>query len=244
MAEALITGGLPGLDTHAEDVYRLTYATVRGAQRRALRPLPRRRQSARGGRRAPGRPGRRAAARRVAADRRAVPVDRRHARPGSAGSHELHYLLEDPWDGDGGLSDAFLAEVADRTGFAPRPAVRGAARGLLRAGRRRPGGRRSGSAPEFPAFDPAGAVDGDAPLLFTGEMIYPWMFDLDPALRPLREAAELLARARRVAAAVRPGPARGERGARRGGGLLRRPVRAGAAVAAHRGARSAGCAPG
>jgi hypothetical protein len=46
---------------------------------------------------------------------------------------------------------------------------------------------------EFPAFDPAGALDGDAPLLFTGEMIYPWMFEHDPVLQPLREAAELLA---------------------------------------------------
>ena len=30
-------------------------------------------------------------------------------------------------------------------------------------------------------------------MLFTGEMIYPWMFDTDPALRPLRETADLLA---------------------------------------------------
>lgn len=30
-------------------------------------------------------------------------------------------------------------------------------------------------------------------MLFTGEMIYPWMFDTDPALRPLKETAELLA---------------------------------------------------
>ena len=56
MAGALITGGLPGLGTHADDVYRLTYATV--AARNAahydrypgdvdLRPR---------GRRAPGRP--------------------------------------------------------------------------------------------------------------------------------------------------------------------------------------------
>ena len=34
---------------------------------------------------------------------------------------------------------------------------------------------------------------GTAPLLFTGEMIYPWMIDADPVLRPLREAADLLA---------------------------------------------------
>ena len=47
--------------------------------------------------------------------------------------------------------------------------------------------------PEFPAFDPAAALDGGAPLLFTGEMIYPWMIEADPVLRPLREVAGLLA---------------------------------------------------
>ena len=36
-------------------------------------------------------------------------------------------------------------------------------------------------------------MDGDIPLLFTGEMIYPWMFGTDPVLRPLRDAAEELA---------------------------------------------------
>jgi hypothetical protein len=46
---------------------------------------------------------------------------------------------------------------------------------------------------EFAEFDPAAAVDGDITLLFTGEMIYPWMFDTDPVLRPLRDAAEELA---------------------------------------------------
>jgi len=46
---------------------------------------------------------------------------------------------------------------------------------------------------EFPHFDAAKALAGDGPLLFTGETIHPWMFDCDPALRPLRETAELLA---------------------------------------------------
>jgi hypothetical protein len=42
---------------------------------------------------------------------------------------------------------------------------------------------------EFPEFA------ADAPeLLFTGEMIYPWMFETHAALRPLSEAAELLAK--------------------------------------------------
>ena len=51
------------------------------------------------------------------------------------------------------------------------------------AGRRRPGGRRSGSGPSSREFDAAAALDGDDPVLFTGEMIYPWMFETDPALR-------------------------------------------------------------
>ena len=42
---------------------------------------------------------------------------------------------------------------------------------------------------EFAEFDPAGS----APLYFTGEMIYPWMIDADPVLRPLRQAADILA---------------------------------------------------
>ncbi|MCC3269276.1 alpha/beta hydrolase [Arthrobacter gengyunqii] len=41
---------------------------------------------------------------------------------------------------------------------------------------------------EFPAFRP----DADEPL-YTGEMVYPWYFDEDPALVPLKETAELLA---------------------------------------------------
>src|SRR5262249_36865324 len=46
---------------------------------------------------------------------------------------------------------------------------------------------------EFPAFSAEAALEADAPLLFTGEMIYPWMFQADPLLRPLAEAAEILA---------------------------------------------------
>ena len=41
---------------------------------------------------------------------------------------------------------------------------------------------------EYPEFSPDALR-----LLFTGEMIYPWMFDADPALTPLRDAAHLLA---------------------------------------------------
>ena len=79
----------------------------------------------------------------------------------AAGSHELHYLLEDPFDSDGGdLSDAFLYQVAARTGFATRAAVRGAARGLLRAGRGATRWAAQRVRAEFPEFDARAALDG------------------------------------------------------------------------------------
>lgn len=42
---------------------------------------------------------------------------------------------------------------------------------------------------EFPDFE----ISPDQPVYFTGEMIYPWMFEEIGALQPLREAAEILA---------------------------------------------------
>jgi hypothetical protein len=42
---------------------------------------------------------------------------------------------------------------------------------------------------EYPEF----AWAADKPFYFTGEMIYPWMFEEDSGLRPLREVAEILA---------------------------------------------------
>jgi len=188
--DALIAGGLPGLGARAEDVYRHTYAAVAA------------RNAAHYGRY----PGDAGAARDVARhlarhdvrlpDGSPLTVERFQSIGGllgeAAGSDELHYLLEGPWDGDGGLSDAFLADVAGRAGFlrAPLYAVLHEACYAQGAATRWAAQRVRA---EFPAFDPAAAVDGDAPLLFTGEMVYPWMFGADPALAPLREAAELLA---------------------------------------------------
>jgi hypothetical protein len=190
MAEALLTGGLPGLHEHAEDVYRITYGMCADRCAAHYERYPGDIEAAQ------------TVAGHLAAhdvrlpDASRLTVERFQSiggmLGGSAGSHELHYLLEDPWDGDGGLADAFLSDIAARTGFAIAPlyavlheacyaqgtATRWAAQRVRE---------------EFPAFDPAAAVAGDAPLLFTGEMIYPWMIDLDPALLPLRDAAHLLA---------------------------------------------------
>ena len=190
MREALITGGLPGLDTSAEDVYRLTYATTAARNAAHYERYPSDAESAR------------AVAGHLAdrdvrlPDGSRLTVERFQSIGGllgtSAGTHELHYLLEDPWDGGGGLSDAFLADVADRTGFARAPLYAVLHEACYAQGTATRWAAQRVRA-EFPAFDPAAAVDGDGPLYFTGETIYPWMCDLDPALVPLREAAHLLA---------------------------------------------------
>ena len=109
----------------------------------------------------------------------------------STGSHTLHYLLEDPFAGDE-LSEEFLYQVQ------PLIAIHNPIYALLHEACYAQGKGATGWAAqrvraEFTGFDPAAALDGDAPLLFTGEMIYPWMVDGEPRLRSLRAAADLLA---------------------------------------------------
>jgi pimeloyl-ACP methyl ester carboxylesterase len=189
--EALITGGLPGLDARAEDVYRHTYPVVAARNAAHYERYPADAGAARD------------VARHLASHDVRLPggmrltVEAFQAIGGmlgtADGSHRLHFLLEDPWDGDGGLSDAFLAGVGERTGFASAPLYAVLHEACYAQGEATAWAAHRVRA-EFPEFDARAALDGDAPLFFTGEMIYPWMFGLDPALTPLREAAELLAR--------------------------------------------------
>ncbi|WP_307038190.1 alpha/beta fold hydrolase [Arthrobacter sp. B3I4] len=102
----------------------------------------------------------------------------------------LHHLLEDAFvstPGGDRLSDAFLEQVRGLVSRAANPlyallhesiygqdeATDWAALRVLQ---------------DYPEFRP----DAAAPLL-TGEMVYPWYFDQDPALQPLRTVAQLLA---------------------------------------------------
>ena len=187
--EAFITGGLPGLAATADDVYRATYPKCRA---RTLAHYDRY-------------PGDVERARRVARHLAGTPVLLPDGAPltveafqtlggmlgQGTGSDELHYLLEGAFDGDR-LGDAFLYDVYGHLTFATAPlyaalhepcyaqetATRWSAQ-RIRA--------------EFPGFDPGPALEGAQPLLFTGEMIYPWMFEQDPVLRPFADAAGLVA---------------------------------------------------
>jgi pimeloyl-ACP methyl ester carboxylesterase len=182
--EAFITGGLPGLTATADDVYRRTYRTVAARNAEHYERYPDDADRVRlvadylAGhqvRRPDGAP---------------LPVEALQSAGAmlgrSGGSHSLHYLLEDPFACDE-LSDAFLYAVMGELSLAGGPLY-----ALLHEACYAQGGATRWAAQriraEFAEFDP-----GTAPLYFTGEMIYPWMIDADPALRPLREAAGILA---------------------------------------------------
>ncbi|MEV0215990.1 hypothetical protein [Micromonospora sp. NPDC050695] len=115
------------------------------------------------------------------------------------GSHALHYLLEDaflPGMPDQQLSDTFLAEVQRQLSYAGRPLyalLQEATYGQRAVTPHATGWAAQRVRAEFPRFDVDRALAGDRPVLLTGEMIYPWMVDTDPALAPLGAVAELLA---------------------------------------------------
>jgi pimeloyl-ACP methyl ester carboxylesterase len=189
LSEAFITGGLPGLRATADDVYRLTYPLVAARSldhyERYPADVERAKQVAMRLADAP--------ARLPSGATLTVEAFQSLGRllGSSTGSHVLHYLLEEPFAA-GELSDDFLQQVQSHLSFAAGPIY-----GLLHEASYAQGDATRWSAQriraEFSEFDAAAALDGDEPLLFTGEMIYPWMFRADPVLAPLAETAELLA---------------------------------------------------
>jgi pimeloyl-ACP methyl ester carboxylesterase len=191
LREAFITGGLPGLRTMPDDYYRTTYPLVAARNVAHYERYPQDVETVR----------------RIARHLLDHDVRLPSGRPltvgwfqalgrllGAAnGSHTLHYLLEDAFNGGPELSDAFCYQVDGHLTFAAGPlyALLHEACFAQRGQATRWAAHRVRA--EFPEFDAAAALDGNEPVFFTGEMIYPWMVDTDPVLRPLRAAAELLA---------------------------------------------------
>jgi pimeloyl-ACP methyl ester carboxylesterase len=189
ISEAIITGGLPSLAASADDVYRRTYRAVAAKNlahyerypadveraKRVARTLSERPATLPGG-----------GLLTVEAFQslgRALGM--------STGSHKLHYLLEDPYAG-AELNDDFLHRVQAELSFSGGPLY-----ALLHEACYASGGATRWAAQrirsEFPEFSAQAALDGAQPLLFTGEMIYPWMLETDPVLAPLAEVGHLLA---------------------------------------------------
>ncbi|MFD7391998.1 alpha/beta fold hydrolase [Streptomyces sp. NPDC059852] len=194
LTAAVITGGLPSLDAHADDVYRAAYPRI---ERKVAAHYARYPQDVERARRI---------ADHLLAHDVVLPNGYRLTAEafqslgillgGSEGSHRLHYLLEDAFvrtPNGTALSDAFQEEVQGLLSYAGHPLYALVHEAIYGQDARPTAWAAERVRAEFPQFDAAKTLAGDGPLLFTGESIHPWMFDCDPALRPLRETAEILA---------------------------------------------------
>ncbi|MFF3346247.1 alpha/beta fold hydrolase [Streptomyces sp. NPDC002779] len=197
LSTALITGGLPSLDATADDVYRAAYPRI---ERKVAAHYARYPQDVERARQI---------AEHLLQHDVVLPNGYRFTVEAfqslgillgrGDGSHRLHFLLEGAFvrtPQGPALADSFQEEVQGLLSYAGHPlyallheAIYGQGPGATDWAAERVRG-------EFPQFDAAKALAGDGPLLFTGESVHPWMFDNDPALRPLRETAQDLARNR------------------------------------------------
>lgn len=104
------------------------------------------------------------------------------------GFEKVHWILDETFDADGELTDTFLAEVEAATSFRTNPLYAVVHESIYaQAGQ----GPTAWAAQQVLDADDAFAPSAD-PLLFTGEMIYPHMFE-QAELRGYRAAAEALA---------------------------------------------------
>jgi pimeloyl-ACP methyl ester carboxylesterase len=174
--KAYVTGGLPPLARSTDDVYRATYERVRERNRRFYARYPDDLERVR------------ALHTRLADGELYLPsgdrlTPRRFRQVGamlgmSDGAERLHYLLELPPD-----SPAFLHGVEAETNFGRNPLY-----AILHEACYADGCGTRWSAERVLPDEFA-----SSPELFTGEMVYSWMFEDYRALAPLREAGELLA---------------------------------------------------
>ncbi|MDI2126569.1 alpha/beta fold hydrolase [Yinghuangia seranimata] len=181
-----VTGGLPGLTATADEVYARTYPRVRDRVREFYERYPE--DIARV---------RKIADLLTANDVRLPDGDRLTARRFRSlglvlgmgdGFERTHWWLDEALTSDGELSDTFLYQVMAQTGLIDNPLFAVVHEAVYGQG----AGATAWSAQRLLADHPEFADDAD-PLLFTGEMIYPWMFEEIAGLRPFAEAAEILA---------------------------------------------------
>ena len=188
LQEVLITGGLAPLGGGADRVYRATFPRLEARNREYFDRYPQDRERVT------------AVARHLDEVPEYLPSGERltigrfqmagQFLGGNTRVDALHYLLEDAFvqtPSGQRLSDSFLEQVAALVSRAANPLY-----ALMHESIYAQGEATDWAAwrvlQDFPQFSPKAAD-----LLLTGEMIYPWYFEQDPALVPLREVADLLA---------------------------------------------------
>jgi proline iminopeptidase len=189
LAACYVTGGLAGLAAKADDIYRHTYPRVAAKNQEYYRRYPADR--ARIGRvadlissddiRLPD--GDRLTVRRL----QTIGIDFGMA----PGYENVHWLVDEAFadPGETRFSDSFLGSVMSLTSYDGGPLFAVLQESIYGQDENPTGWAAEKIRSEFPEFAETGR-----PLHFTGEMMYPWMFEEIRPLRPFREAAEALAR--------------------------------------------------
>lgn len=176
LAAAFLTGGLPPLERHPDDVYRATYARTAAKNRAYYDRYPEDRDRVR------------AILERLESEDIRLPsgdrlTQRRFRQLGNLlgmgpGFERLHFIVELPFG-----SPAFLHDVEGAVTFARNP-IYAVIHEACYA---------SGVATRWSADRVYPDEFRDDPTLLTGEHVYSWMFEEYGALRPLAGAAEILA---------------------------------------------------
>ncbi|KAL4859014.1 Proton/sulfate cotransporter 2 [Chlorella vulgaris] len=105
----------------------------------------------------------------------------------SHGFERLHYLIECAWDGDS-LSHKFKKEFDSWSSWDTNPLY-----ALLHESIYCQGAASRWESEYAAEFDAVARATSGQPVLFTGEMVFPWMFDEFAQLRNVKEAAEIVA---------------------------------------------------
>jgi len=183
---AYVTGGVPPLRATAEDIYRRTYELCKRKNREYYARYPE--DVARV----------RAIAEHLAANEVRLPDGdplsvRRFQTLGlqlgfSDGFETVHYLVEDAFTHGGALSYPFLRGLQNAQSWDTNPIF-----SVLHEACYTQGAASGWAAERLLAEHSEFTLAHDGPLYLTGEMVFPFLFDEVSTLRPLRDAAHLLA---------------------------------------------------
>jgi proline iminopeptidase len=189
LAACYVTGGLAGLSASADDVYRRTYPRVAAKNREYYKRYPDDRDRIS------------RIADKIGAENIRLPDgDRLTVRRlqtigidfGMAPGYEnIHWLIDEAFSDheETRFSDTFLASVMSLTSYDGNPMFAALQESIYGQGSGATGWAAERVRPEFSEFG-----EGSRPLLLTGEMMYPWMFEEIRSLRPFCNAVEAFAR--------------------------------------------------
>jgi pimeloyl-ACP methyl ester carboxylesterase len=185
LAACYVTGGLASIDPSASEVYRRTYPRVAAKNREFYRRYPHNVERVGA-----------IADRLAASDVRLPDGDRLTVRRFQSlgidfgmkpGYERMHWLIDEAFDGDE-LSETFLSQVLARSSYSDGPLFAALQESCYGSGSGATGWAAEAERARHPEF-----AEEARPLLFTGEMMYPWMFEEIRVLRPFGPAVEVLA---------------------------------------------------